>query len=121
MSVLGISTDSVYAHKVFTEISPLGRRVSYPLAADRSGRMAGLYGALDPAAGVARRTTVLVSPQAEVEIYLVYPREVGRSARELLRVVLGVQYARATGLGVPADWQPGGPGLRRDIALAGMV
>jgi len=64
---------------------------------------------------------VLISPEGQVEFYLNYPLEVGRSATELLRLVQAVQYSRQTGLGVPADWQPGVPGIQRDVALAGTV
>lgn len=121
VSVLGISTDSVYAHRVFTQVSPSARRVRYPLVADRNGQVSRLYGAYDPDQGVARRVTVLVNPEGRVALYLVYPLEVGRSGAEILRLVHGVQFARETGLGVPANWLPGEPGLYRNIALAGRV
>lgn len=119
--ILAISTDSVHAHRVFTQVSPSARKVRYPLLSDRSGRVSWLYGALDPQRGVARRVSVLVTPEGQVAFYLNYPLEVGRSAAELLRLVQAVQFSRMTGLGVPADWQPGEPGIQRDIARAGTV
>lgn len=116
-----MSTDSVYSHRVFTQISPSARQVGYPLAADRSGTVSWLYGALDPERGVARRVSVLIDPDGYIAFYLVYPLEVGRSAPELLRLVEAVQFARRTGLGVPAGWQPGDAGIERDITRVGQI
>ncbi len=121
MEVLALSTDSIYAHKVFTEVSPSARRVPFPLLSDRSGYIPWLYGALDPEAGVARRVTVLIDPDGRIALYLVYPLEVGRSTAELLRLIQAVQFNRETGLGAPANWQPGEPGLKRDIKRAGEI
>lgn len=121
MEVLALSTDSIYAHRVFTQVSPSAARVRYPLLSDRSGRAIWRYGALDPEQGAARRATVLVDPEGRIAFYLVYPLEVGRSTAEILRLVQAVQFARETGEGAPANWVPGAPGLRRDIALAGTI
>lgn len=119
--VVALSTDSVYAHRVFTETSPMGQRVRYPLLSDRSGRIPWLYGALDPEKGVARRVSVLIDPEGTIAFHLTYPLEVGRSAPELLRLVQAVQFAQTTKLGVPANWLPGEGGIRREIAMAGRV
>lgn len=121
MEILALSTDSIYAHKVFTEVSPSARRVPFPLLSDRSGYIPWLYGALDPEAGVARRVTVLIDPDGRIALYLVYPLEVGRGTDELLRIIQAVQFSRETGLGAPANWKPGDPGLKRDIKRAGEV
>lgn len=121
METVALSTDSVYAHRVFTQVSPMGRQVNYPLLSDRTGRIPYLYGALDPEQGVARRVSVLIDPQGQIAFYLAYPNEVGRYAPEIVRLVQAVQFGRTTGLGVPANWEPGQLGIRRDIALAGRV
>jgi hypothetical protein len=31
------------------------------------------------------------------------------------------QFEEATGLGVPAGWQPGDPGIRRDFSAVGKI
>ncbi|MBP1930807.1 hypothetical protein J2Z37_000804 [Ammoniphilus resinae] len=33
----------------------------------------------------------------------------------------GILFGRSTGLGVPANWVPGMPGLKRDIKQAGTI
>lgn len=54
--------------------------------------------------------TFIINPQGRVKYYCVYPREVGRNVDEIIRVLQAIQYAAATGEGVPAQWQPGQPG-----------
>ena len=119
--MLAISTDSIYAHKVFTEVSPSAARVRYPMLSDRSGRMVWSYGAYDPEGGTARRVTVLVDPDGKISFWMAYPIEVGRSAPEILRTVMGVQYSRHTGQGVPANWLPSEPGIERDFGRVGTI
>ncbi|WP_279221002.1 MULTISPECIES: hypothetical protein [Desulfofundulus] len=40
---------------------------------------------------------------------------------EIIRVLQAIQYAAATGEGVPAQWQPGQPGIRRDFEWVGTI
>jgi peroxiredoxin (alkyl hydroperoxide reductase subunit C) len=119
--VLGISTDSVYAHKVFAEISPSARTIQYPLVSDRTQEISRAYRVLDTDTGTAIRATVIIDPEGVIVSKLIYPREVGRNAPEILRLLQGIQYGRETGLGVPANWMPGMPGIRRDFADAGRM
>lgn len=116
---MAISTDSVYAHKVFHETSPHASRVRFPLLSDRSGRIARAYGVWSPETGAAFRASFIIDPEGRVRYYSVYPREVGRSVREIVRTLAGIQYGEATGEGVPAGWRPGEPGIRRDFAMVG--
>ncbi|WP_051618227.1 MULTISPECIES: peroxiredoxin [Desulfofundulus] len=67
------------------------------------------------------RATFIINPQGRVEYYCVYPREVGRNVDEIIRVLQAIQYAAATGEGVPAQWQPGQPGIRRDFERVGTI
>lgn len=116
-----MSTDSVYAHKVFTQVSPSGRQINFPILSDRTGYIPWIYGALYPQGGYARRVSVLIDPDGKIAFWWAYPAEVGRGTDELLRVIRGAQYNRESGLGVPANWQPGEPGIKRDISRAGTV
>lgn len=113
VEVLGISTDSVYSHKVFKEISPSARYVQFPLLSDRNHRISRAYRVLDENTGTAVRATVVIDPHGTIVSKVVYPREVGRNTYELLRLIKAIQYGRETGLGVPANWMPGVPGIQR--------
>lgn len=121
VQVLAISTDSVYAHKVFAEISPSARLVQYPLLSDRSHEISRKYGVLREELGFTFRATFIIAPGGEIKYTCLYPPEVGRNVEEILRVIQGLQFEEATGLGVPAGWQPGDPGIKRDFNLVGSI
>ncbi|MBN8210593.1 peroxiredoxin [Bacillus sp. NTK071] len=119
--VLGISTDSVYAHKVFTEVSPAASKVNYPLVSDRNHMISKAYRVLNEHAGATYRGTVIVDPEGVIVTKMVYPVEVGRNAYEILRVMQGLQYNEKTGQGVPANWVPGQPGIVRNTMFIGRI
>ncbi|UAC48019.1 redoxin domain-containing protein [Bacillus aquiflavi] len=119
--VLAISTDSVYAHKVFKDVSPSAKLVQYPLLSDRNQQISKAYRVLDEEAGLAFRATVFIDPEGRIISKLIYPKEVGRNAYEILRIIQAVQFGKRTGLGAPANWVPGMPGIKRDIKNAGTI
>ncbi|MDQ0339712.1 peroxiredoxin (alkyl hydroperoxide reductase subunit C) [Caldalkalibacillus uzonensis] len=119
--VWGISTDSVYAHKVFKEISPSARQVQFPLLSDRNHLISRAYRVLDEKAGAAFRATVIVDPDGMIVAKLIYPREVGRNTHEIVRLIQGLQFSRQTGLGVPANWVPGMSGIQRQTEDIGRI
>ncbi len=109
--VLGISTDSVYAHKVFTEVSPAASKVTYPLVSDRNHRISRDYRVLNEEAGATYRGTVIVNPEGVIVSKMTYPVKVGRNAFEILRLMQALQYNQKTGEAVPANWIPGQTGI----------
>ncbi|RHW38137.1 peroxiredoxin [Neobacillus notoginsengisoli] len=117
--VLAISTDSVYAHKVFTETSPSAAKVQYPLLSDRTHAICRAYRGLNEKVGAAFRVTVIIDQEGKICAKFVNPPEVGRNVYEILRVIQGIQYGRKTGEGVPANWVPGTPGIKRDVNMIG--
>ena len=119
--VLGISTDSVYAHKVFTEVSPAASKVNYPLVSDRNHRISRDYRVLNEEAGATYRGTVIINPEGVIVSKMMYPVEVGRNAFEILRLMQALQYNQKTGEAVPANWVPGQPGIARRSRYIGRV
>lgn len=95
--------------------------MQYPLLSDRSGAIARSYGVWGEATGAAFRASFIIDPEGRIRYYSVYPREVGRNVKEIVRTLEGIQYGEATGEGVPAGWKPGMPGIRRDFELAGTI
>jgi len=109
--VLAISTDSIYSHKIFLQTSPSGQKVNFPVLSDRTQEVSKTYGILREAEGFAYRATFIIDPEGRIQYYGVNPQPVGRNIDEILRIIAGLQYNRATGCGVPAGWMPGEPGI----------
>jgi len=110
--VLAISTDSIYSHKIFTQTSPSGKKINYPLLSDRTQKVSKRYGILNEKGGFAYRAAFIIDPEGTIQGFLVNPQPVGRNIDELLRIIQGLQFNRKTGLGAPAGWKPGDPGIK---------
>ena len=121
VKVLALSTDSIYSHKIFAEISPSAKTIQYPLLSDRSHYIAHKYGVLREELGFTYRATFIIAPGGEIRYACLYPPEVGRNIAEIIRIIQGLQYEAATGLGVPAEWRPGKQGIQRDFSLIGKI
>lgn len=121
VQVLGISTDSVYSHKVFAETSPSARTVQYPLLSDRNHVISRQYGVLREELGFSFRATFIIGADRIVKYSCLYPPEVGRNVAEIIRVIQGLLYEEVSGLGVPAYWQPGMQGIPKDFKFAGKI
>lgn len=104
---------------MFHEISPNASQVQYPLLSDRNGEICRAYGVWGAKTGAAYRASFIIDPASRIRYYSVYPREVARNVPEIVRTLEGIQYGEATGEGVPAGWEPGMPGIRRDLSQAG--
>ncbi len=96
-------------------------QVEFPLVSDRNQRISRAYRVLDEESGAPFRATVLIDPEGIIKSKLVYPREVGRNTYEIIRMLEGIQYFLDTGLGVPANWVPGKPGIERDPNMIGKI
>jgi NADH-dependent peroxiredoxin subunit C len=119
--VIAISTDSVYSHKVFTEVSPSASKVQFPLLSDRTHKISKAYRVLNEKTGATFRATIIIDPEGTIVSKFVNPLEVGRNVYEILRVIQGIQYSRRTGEGIPANWVPGNPGIIRDPNYIGKI
>lgn len=119
--VLAISTDSVYSHKIFAQISPSASKVQYPILSDPTHEISKCYGAYNPETGFASRTTLIISPDGLIKYFCKYPRPVGRNVMEIIRVLQALRFTEATGLAAPAGWMPGQPGIQRDWDMVGRI
>lgn len=119
VKILAISTDSVFAHKVFMETSPSGKKVQYPLVSDRNHFISRMYGVLREDFGFTFRATFIIAPGGEIKYSCLYPPEVARNVPEIIRIIQALQYEKATGEGIPAGWRPGKNGIRKDFSLVG--
>ncbi len=91
------------------------------MLSDRTQKISRAYRVLDEKTGAAFRATVFIDPEGIIVSKMVYPREVGRNSYEILRLLQGIQYARKTNTGVPANWTPGRPGIQRRTRDIGRI
>ena len=88
VDLLGVSTDSVFAHVAWMEFH-IGN-LDFPLASDRTHVTSRAYGVLDDN-GQSARGTFLIDPEGVVRYEVVHDDRVGRSVEEVLRVIDALQ------------------------------
>lgn len=91
------------------------------MLSDRNQEISRAYRVLDENSGAAFRASFFIDPNQIITSKLIYPKEVGRNLAEHIRLLKGIQYGQKTGEGVPANWQPGEPGIIRDPQKIGHI
>merc|ERR1711871_55344 len=123
-AVLGISCDSHHTHLAWTNTDRANGgvgKLSYPLVADISKRIARDYGVLvtdeaDGMYGAALRGLFIIDPKGIVRTVQINDDAVGRSVDETLRLVKAYQHAEAHGTVCPANWKPGESDMKANPA-----
>jgi len=98
--LLGASVDSAHAHRNWVK-QGLGQ-VRFPMLGDVSHELARGCGVLTDS-GVAVRATFIVNPEGRIVSVAANDLNVGRSARETLRLLHALQSGELTA----CEWQPG--------------
>lgn len=99
--VVAASTDSEWSHKAWFERDLPD--VSYPILADTTHQVSRDYQVLNELNGEAERGLFIIDPDGNVKYSLISAGSVGRSVKEVLRVLQALQ----TGERCPVDWEPG--------------
>jgi peroxiredoxin (alkyl hydroperoxide reductase subunit C) len=86
--LLGVSTDSVFAHIAWMEFH-IGN-LKFPLASDQKQVVSRAYGVLDDN-GQSARGVFIIDPDGIVRYEVVHDDRVGRSVEEVLRVLDALQ------------------------------
>ncbi len=89
--VLGASTDSEYAHLAWRQSHPDLKELPYPLLSDLKRELSTQLGILDREEGVCLRATFIVDPEGVIRFAAANDLAVGRSPREVLRVLDALQ------------------------------
>jgi lipoyl-dependent peroxiredoxin subunit C len=101
--VLGVSSDSAWAHVAWRQRDPDFRDVPFPMAGDPDGDLARAMGVHDDRAGLAMLATFIADPEGIIRWASVHDVRCGRSVLEVLRVLDALRTGRLT----PCEWQPG--------------
>jgi len=115
--VLSCSTDTVYSHKAWTQLSKaqhgLGP-VHIPLMSDPSRTISDDYGVLREGEGVADRGLFIIDNLGILRQVIINDAGVGRSVDEVERLIHAYQYVDKNGEMCPVNWKPGKPAIKAD-------
>ncbi len=120
--VLSVSSDTVYVHKAWHDISPAIKKVEYPMVADPSGRVCRAFGTYIEEEGVSLRATFIVDPEGVLKAMEMHDNSIGRSAREILRKLRAAKFVyEHEGLVCPASWEPGMESIEPSLEKVGRI
>jgi alkyl hydroperoxide reductase subunit AhpC len=121
--VITASVDTKFVHLAWQRDEKMLEKVKYPMGADRTGKVARLFGVYDEETGNALRGTFIINPEgtllnSEVNFY-----NLGRNIDELLRKLKANRHlASGNGEACPAQWkQEGDKTLKPSAKMVGKV
>ncbi|MBA2649959.1 MAG: peroxiredoxin [Legionella sp.] len=101
--LLGVSTDSEFAHLAWKQAQASLRQLPFPMLADVKRDLSHALGILDKEEGVAQRATFIIDPNRIIRFVMVTDLNVGRNPKEVLRVLDALQTDELC----PCNWQKG--------------
>ncbi len=128
--IVSVSSDTVFAHKAWHDVSSGIREIEYPMAADPSGKLSYAFGVLveggeaafTPDEGLAMRGTFVIDPSGVLRAMEINDTAMGRRAAETLRKLQAAQYVEThKGQVCPASWEPGDDSLEPGLGLVGKL
>jgi peroxiredoxin (alkyl hydroperoxide reductase subunit C) len=115
VEVVSVSIDSHFTHNAWrnTAVDEGGiGAVRYTMAADMKHSICQSYGVEHPQAGVAFRAVFLIDQRKTVRAEIVNDLPIGRSMKEILRLVDALQFTEKHGEVCPANWEKGEVGMK---------
>lgn len=120
--VLSVSTDTVYAHKAWHDVSPAIKKIKFPMVADPTGKLCREFGTYLEEAGLSLRGSFIIDPDGVLKVSEIHDNSVGRSAKEILRKLQAAKFVREhKGEVCPASWEPGKKTLKPGLDLVGKI
>jgi len=128
--IISVSTDTVFTHKAWRDVSPGIKQIEYPMAADPSGKLSDAFGVLvegngpefTPDEGLALRGTFIIDPTGTLRSMEINDNSIGRKGAETLRKLHAAQYVDThKGKVCPASWEPGDDTLEPGMDLVGKL
>lgn len=89
--ILAISTDTVFAHKMWVKTSPRVEGVRYPLVGDVKKEITKSYDFLTEE-GKARRGIVIVDPDGVIQYVSAFRSKLGKDVNHIYRAFMGLKY-----------------------------
>lgn len=111
VKVLAVSVDGLDKHYGWINDINETQHVSvdFPIIADESRVVAGLYDMIHPNASetFTVRSLFIIGPDKKVKLIITYPASTGRNFYEVLRVIDSLQLTANYSVATPADWKEG--------------
>lgn len=111
--LLGLSIDSNPSHLawIYDIYCRTGIKISFPIIADRSGKIARKYGMIsnDISTTETVRNVFVIDDKGIVRTILIYPMNIGRFIPEIIRIVQALQIADCSKGATAANWMPNQP------------
>lgn len=101
--VIACSTDSHFSHLAWRSQHAGLKNLPFPMLADFTGCNAKKYEVLKEETGYALRGLYIIDPDGNLQYSVIHPESVGRSSKEILRVLSALQTGKLT----PCNWEPG--------------
>jgi peroxiredoxin (alkyl hydroperoxide reductase subunit C) len=119
--IISVSTDTVFVHKAWHDNSPAIKKITYPMAADPTGKVCKYFGTYIESEGLSLRGTFIIDPDGKLIAMDVHSNDIGRSTEEILRKLQAAKFTRENGEVCPASWKPGGKTLKPGLDLVGKI
>ena len=120
--IVSVSTDTSFVHKAWHDNSPAIGKVTFPMAADPTGKLCRVLGTYIADEGLSLRGSFIIDPDGIIVAMEIHNNSIGRNADELFRKLEAAQYVREhEGEVCPAKWKPGKETLRPGIDLVGKI
>jgi peroxiredoxin (alkyl hydroperoxide reductase subunit C) len=120
--ILSVSTDTVFVHKAWHDVSPAIKKIRFPMVADPAGKLCRAFGTYIEEEGISLRGSFIIDPDLRLKAYEIHDNSIGRSAEELLRKLQAAIFVRENkGEVCPASWKPGKKTLRPGLDLVGKI
>ncbi len=101
--VIACSTDSHFSHLAWRSSHPGLKKLPYPMLADFTREISTDYEILKADTGYALRGLYIIDPDGNLRYSVIHPEAVGRSSKEILRVLSALQSGKQT----PCNWEIG--------------
>lgn len=101
--VIACSTDSHFSHLAWRSSHPGLKNLQYPMLSDFTREISRSYEILKESTGYALRGLYIIDPNGILQYSVIHPEPVGRSSKEVLRVIRALQSGKLT----PCNWEAG--------------
>ncbi|HDN75846.1 MAG TPA: redoxin domain-containing protein, partial [Acidilobales archaeon] len=109
--LLGLSVGSIESQLAWIRSikEKFNIEIPFPIVADYDMSISTMFNMYHPKEYElgAIRATILVDDKGIIRFISYYPNEIGRSIKEILRVIDALKYAKEHKVLIPAEWKPG--------------